>query len=53
MSHQTYFESLANGVQTEMLAEFSGKDGAKVPLVEVKQHTSPLPGQIEMKEVEG
>ena len=52
MSHQTYFEDMANGVQADMLAEFSGKDGVKVPLIEVQKHTRPLPGQIEMMEVE-
>ena len=44
-------------VQTEMLAEFTGKDGGKQLLVDLeaerqKLRSKPLPGQIEMEVIE-
>ena len=53
MSHQTYFKEMKDHVQTEMLAEFSGKDGKKQTLIDTEKEKAriankPLPGQVEM-----
>jgi hypothetical protein len=50
MSHQSYIEGMIDHVQTEMLAEFTGKDGHKCQLIDAtrikaRQAAEPLPGQ--------
>jgi len=53
MTHQTYFKNMKDRVQTEMLAEFSGKDGGKQLLIDLEKEklklkNKSLPGQINM-----
>ena len=54
MSYQTYMPECKDHIQTDMLAEFSGKDGKKQTLIDVEKEKAklankPLPGQLELK----
>lgn len=53
MSYQVYIEGMRDHVQTEMLSEFTGKDGRKGKLInpETSRTPEPLPGQTKMKGV--
>ena len=58
MTHQTYFNNMRGHAQTEMLAEFTGKDGNKQLLIDLEKEkiwleNRPLQGQIEMEVREG
>lgn len=53
MSYQTYITGTKDGIQTDMLAEFSGKTGKRQTLIDVEKEKArlankPLPGQIDM-----
>lgn len=53
MSYQTYFDTMRDNIQTEMLTEFSGKDGKKQTLIDIEQYKAnhkPIPcNQYEME----
>lgn len=38
MAHQTFMPELVSHIQTDMLAEFSGKDGHKEVLIDIEQY---------------
>jgi len=54
MAHQTYMPELVSHVQTDMLAEFSGKDGHEEAIIDIEQykrnHQRPDTRQIKLEE---
>ncbi len=53
MSYQTYIDTMRDNAQTDMLAEFAGKNGKKQPLIDIdkelaKLNNKPLPEQLKL-----